>query len=174
LIINGEFYDGEFDKRMKCIKIETKNHLTYSEARNIFNDGMLKARRHRFHNYQNIIDGHMNSQEVDNRSQAAIVKINDYDHDFHSQARKYLSRFSISKMVKHATKDGYAFNGSLDRAKIIRKDVLDTDGTPALLTKREYALAKLYEVLCDHDIVQYIRDLKDDGFLNEDDLEGFA
>ena len=171
MITNGEFYDGEFDKKFKRITIQTTHELTYSEARNIFNEGVFKARDHRFHNYQNVIDGHLNGNDVDERSNLAISKINDYDHEFHLNARKQLSRFALSKVIQHATKDGYVFSGTKDRARIIREDILDEDGSPMLMNKREYSLAKLYEVLQDHDIVQYIRDLKDDGLISDDDLE---
>ena len=55
-------------------------------------------------------------------------------------------------------------------SRTIRNDLVDDDGTYAMMNKREYALANIYRILCDHDVVQHIRDLKDDGLVSDDDL----
>ena len=170
LIKSGNFYDGAFKKSQKRIEIKSQHDFTYSEARKIFNDGATRARAHRFHNYQAVIDNHLQQDDIDNRSKLAIASINKYDLDFHTDVRGYLIQFALSKVVRHATNDGFVFNGHCDRSRTIRNDLVDDDGTYAMMNKREYALANIYRILCDHDVVQHIRDLKDDGLVSDDDL----
>jgi hypothetical protein len=52
----------------------------------------------------------------------------------------------------------------------IRADIIDDDDLPVLMTRREYALARLYTVLQDHNVVQHIRGLSDAGLISDADM----
>jgi hypothetical protein len=164
---NGRFYpNSRYVKKYKRMEIHMpKQHISFTAARLIFMNGVDRARDQRFHNYQNIIDSHLASTTIDNRSKTAIRKINTHDVNFHNEVFNELINFSTTNIAIDINRNGFIYDSKLDTNRIIRDDYLDDE-----MNNREYALARLYTVLNGYNITEYIRTLNNDGLITTDEM----
>ena len=171
LIIKGEFYVGSYKAKQKLMEITVDADTSRKDAFKIFLAGVDKARQHRFHNYQTIIDSHLARNDIDKSNREALESIKSYDDEFHAKAKNWIIHFALSRVCRKKSGVGYMYNIKLSKVTKARTDMLDDNERPAMLNDSDYALARLYQVLSDHDVLEHIRGLRERGLINDDDFE---
>ena len=171
LITKGEFYVGSYKQNRKLMEITVEADTSCKDAFKIFQAGAAKARQHRFHNYQTIIDSHLARNDIDKSNREALESIKSYDDEFHAKAKNWIIHFALSRVCRKKSGVGYMYNIKLSKVTKARTDMLDDNERPAMLNDSDYALARLYQVLSDHDVLEHIRGLRERGLINDDDFE---